>query len=128
MNPTCTYTFFDTKGTNNFQGAKLSTVRLRECVDSEHSDLFGISYFFSTVVSIIKHVTLLHLLITLQSKEKKKLKRKTSNIKKQQSRHGVILQGSDHKLLKSVTAIESEEEDEPDDEEQENIKKMKEKV
>ena len=40
----------------------------------------------------------------------------------------MILQGSDHKLLKSVTAIESEEEDEPDDEEQENIKKMKEKV
>ena len=47
------------------------------------------------------------------------MKRKTSNIKKQQSRHGVILQGSDHKFLKSVTAIQSEEEDEPDDEEQE---------
>ena len=40
----------------------------------------------------------------------------------------MILQGSDHKPLKSVTAIHSEEEDEPDDEEQENIKKMKEKV
>ena len=40
----------------------------------------------------------------------------------------MILQGTDHKLLKSVTVIQSEEEDEPDDEEQENIKKMKEKV
>ena len=56
------------------------------------------------------------------------MKRKTSKIKKQQSRHGAILQGSDHKLLKSVTTIQSEEEDVPDDEEQENIKKMKEKV
>jgi len=57
-----------------------------------------------------------------------KLKRKTSKIKKQQSHHGTILQGSDYEPLKSVTAIQSEEEDVPDDEEQENIKKMKEKV
>ena len=42
----------------------MSTLRLREHVDSEHNDLFGISYFFSTAVSIIKHVTLLHLLIS----------------------------------------------------------------
>lgn len=62
-----------------------------------------------------------------ESKEKKKLKRKTSNIKKQQSHHRVILQGSDHKPHKSVTAIQSEDEEVPDDEEQENIKKMKEK-
>lgn len=56
------------------------------------------------------------------------MKRKTNNIKKQQSHHRVILQGSDHKPHKSVTAIQSEDEEVPDDEEQENIKKMKEKV
>ncbi|KAL9969156.1 hypothetical protein ACROYT_G021333 [Oculina patagonica] len=61
------------------------------------------------------------------SKEKKKLKRKNSKLKKQQSHHGMILQGSDQNLLQIVATRQSEEEDVPDDEEQENIKKMKEK-
>ena len=52
-----------------------------------------------------------------------------SKLKKQQSHHGMILQGPDQNLLQSVAvARHSEEEDVPDDEEQENIKRMKEKV
>ncbi|KAJ7388443.1 hypothetical protein OS493_037605 [Desmophyllum pertusum] len=65
-----------------------------------------------------------------EAKEKRKLKRKASKLKKQQSHHGVILQRSaDQKLSESVkTTKQSEEEDLPDDEEQENIRKMKEKA
>lgn len=62
-----------------------------------------------------------------EAKEQKKLKRKPSKLKKQASHHGMILQGSDQKLLQSVSTMQDVEEDTSDEEEQENIKKMKEK-
>lgn len=61
-------------------------------------------------------------------KEKKKIKRKASKLKKLPSQHGMILQGSDKRLQQSMTVVQDEEEEELDEEEQEHIRKMKEKA
>lgn len=53
--------------------------------------------------------------------------RKNSKLKKQQSHHGVILQGPEKGQGQKVKTT-SVEEDEPNDEEQENLRKLKEKV
>ena len=53
--------------------------------------------------------------------------RKNCKLKKQQSHHGVILQGPEKGQGQKVKTT-SVEEDEPNDEEQENLKKLKEKV
>lgn len=57
------------------------------------------------------------------------IKKKHSKLKKQDSHHGAILQGSEQVQLHRVkTRPSAEEKDSLDEEEQENLQKLKEKV
>ena len=64
-----------------------------------------------------------------QAKDKKEIKKKHGKLKKQESHHGAILQGSEQMQLHRVkTRPSAEEKDSLDEEEQENLQKLKEKV
>ena len=60
-----------------------------------------------------------------QNKEKK-MKRRASKLKKEQSQHGVILQGTERVQPRKIETRTNTEDH--DDDEEENLKKLKEKV